>query len=76
MHWHDVQAAWHDLGDQIQSQWPATSALDLAKIAGDKPRFTAYLAEVHDLTLAEADESIDLWLFRVRGGHALRSQAG
>ncbi len=70
MNWHDVQDAWEDLGDQIQNQWPATKALDLAIIAGDKIRFTAYLAKVHDLTLAEADEAIDLWLLRVRAAHS------
>lgn len=76
MHWNDVQDVWDDLGDQIQSQWPATRALDLAMIAGDKLRFTVYLSQVHDLTLAEADESIDLWLLRVRAAHAPAARAG
>lgn len=76
MHWHDVQMAWDGLGDQIQDQWPATDALDLAMIAGDKLRFTRYLADVHHLTLAEADEAIDLWLLRVRMGRERTARAG
>ncbi|MEM6825189.1 MAG: hypothetical protein AAF566_08750 [Pseudomonadota bacterium] len=66
MHWEDVQAAWNDLADQMQSQWPAVRAFDLALIAGDRYKFTRYLADLHDLTMAEADEAIDFWLFRVR----------
>ena len=66
MHWEDVQAVWDQLADQMQAQWPAVRALDLAMIAGDRYKFTRYLADVHDLTLAEADEAIDFWLYRVR----------
>ena len=76
MDWRDVQQAWQDLGDQIQDRWPAVQALDLAMIAGDKQRFTAYLADVHELTLAEAQEVIELWLYRVRGDLGERRKAG
>jgi hypothetical protein len=76
MHWQDVQTAWDQLGDQIQAQWPATNALDLAMIAGDKSRFTTYLAEVHDLTPFEADEAIDLWLLRIRTDHDRMCRTG
>lgn len=66
MHWEQVQAAWHDLADQMITEWPAAEAIDLAKIAGDRYRFTRYLSDVHDLTMAEADEAIDFWLYRMR----------
>lgn len=65
MDWTAVQEAWDDLGDRIQTQWPATRALDIALVAGDRDRFTAHLAEAHDLTAAEAAEAIDLWLIRL-----------
>ena len=66
MHWHEVRAAWGCLGDRIQDQWPEMRALDLARIAGDKAKFTAYLAAAHDLTEAEAAEAIEIWLMRLQ----------
>ena len=66
MNWNDVQTAWHQLGDQILETWPETSAVDLVRIAGDKPSFARHLAKVHELTHAEAEEAIEDWLVRLR----------
>ena len=65
MNWHDVQTAWHDLADQIQAAWPEARAIDLARIAGDKPSFAHYIAKAHDLTYAEAEDAIEDWLVRM-----------
>jgi hypothetical protein len=66
MNWNDVQTAWHELGDQIQENWPETQAADLMRIAGDKPSFARHLSKVHELTNAEAEEAIEDWLIRLR----------
>lgn len=66
MYWHEVQAVWDKLADEIQDRWPEVRALDIAHIAGDQEKFTAYLAEVHDLTPSEAQEAIDLWIYHIR----------
>ncbi len=66
MCWLDVQRAWPTLGDRIRARWPAMRPDDLSAIAGDRSKFVAYLARTHDLTPSEAEESIELWLYRIR----------
>ena len=46
-------------------QWPETTAERVLAIAGDQDMFTRYIADCHDLTLAEAAEAVEMWLYRV-----------
>jgi hypothetical protein len=64
MTWTDIEHRWTDLIDHIRERWPETAAEHLHAIAGDRARFTDYLAEVHELTWAEAADAIEVWLFQ------------
>ncbi len=66
MHWSEIEARWADLIDHIRERWPETAHETLHAIAGDRDRFTDYLAEVHELTWAEAAEAIEMWLIQRR----------
>lgn len=64
MSWSEIEKAWSELIDHIVDRWPETAAEPLLAIAGDRTRFTDYLARSHDLTLAEASEAIEAWLMQ------------
>lgn len=60
--WTLVETQWHETVDAIAARWPETGPEDLVAINGDHTRFVTYLAQVHDLTLREADEAVEDWL--------------
>jgi hypothetical protein len=68
MSWKEVETAWHDLVDRILAQWPEASAERVMALAGDRKAFTTYIAERHDLTLAEAADAIEMWMYRQMTG--------
>lgn len=48
--------------DQIRALRPGTTPADLAAVGGDRAALARHLALYHDLTLREADETIEDWL--------------
>ncbi len=64
MPWVEIEAAWHELVDQIVAAWPELAPERLMAIAGDREQFTAYVAMRYDLTPAEAAEVMEFWLWR------------
>ena len=64
MPWKDIETAWHCLVDQIIGQWPEMTAEHLRTVAGDRNAFARYLAATYDLTVNEAGEEIENWMFR------------
>lgn len=68
MTWDEIETSWHDLVDRIIDQWPSMSADRVMAIAGDRNSFTRYIAESHDLTIAEATEAVELWMYRILSG--------
>ena len=62
MAWTEIETRWSELIDHITERWPETVAERLQAIAGDRVKFTDYLAEAHDLTWAEAADAIESWL--------------
>ena len=65
MRWTDVEAAWHELVDQIVAAWPELAAEQLLAIAGNRSEFVRYVAARYDLTVTEAADVTDLWLMRL-----------
>lgn len=61
--WRDVQMAWTDAVNQIKQRWPETDATYLTGIKGDRHLFVGHLADRHDLTLTEAAEAVQDWLW-------------
>lgn len=63
MMWRDVQTTWAQTIEQITARWPETKRDYLIAIAGDKHLFVGHLADMHDLTLSEAAEEVEDWLW-------------
>lgn len=63
--WATVEARWEDLIEAIQGRWPEISVQRLVQMGGDFDAFIAHLARVHDLTLREAAETVEEWLWTV-----------
>lgn len=62
MKWKIVQANWPAFVEPILQRWSATDEEEILAIDGDRARLTAYLAERHELTQAEAEEQIAEWM--------------
>lgn len=62
MKWQRVSADWPAFVGPIQQRWPNTTEADLLALDGDRAGLTRYLSRTHDLTQAEADEQIAVWL--------------
>lgn len=73
MPWTHVLASWPNLIEHLCNDFPHLDLAALERFRGDRSRMETYLAETHDLTLAEAAETLDDWL-TYTGVH-LRAQA-
>ena len=62
MQWTTVAENWPAFLDRIEQRWPRADRNDLTRIDGDRARFAAYLAQVGELDVAEADSEISEWL--------------
>ena len=63
MTWSDLTSNWSDIRSRIMTRFPNLDdgAMPFAKT--NRERFEAYLAGTHDLTLSEAREELDDFLF-------------
>ncbi|MEL6643526.1 MAG: hypothetical protein AAFQ79_06295 [Pseudomonadota bacterium] len=61
--WAMVEARWGDVIGQIRERWPETATSQLQQINGHHGTFVAYLAQVHDLTMDEARDTVEEWLW-------------
>jgi len=62
MPWTHVLASWPNLIEHLCSDFRYLEISALRRFRGDRTKMVTYLAETHDLTLAEAEESLDDWL--------------
>ena len=63
MTWSDLTTNWSDLRARIMNRFPNLDdgAIPFAKT--NRERFEAYIADTHDLTLSEAREELNDFLF-------------
>ncbi len=71
MSWTQIEAAWHELTDQILAHWPDLHGDGLVAVAGDRSEFARYIAASYDLTEDEAAEVIETWIRRLNGQAAV-----
>ena len=62
MEWQQVAADWSAFVEAIGTRWPRMDTIEVVAIDGDRERFEAYLATVHDLTAQEARDEVETWL--------------
>lgn len=63
MSWTMTEVSWNKRIAEIHDRWPLTDAGVLSRIKGNKSQFTLHLAASYELTLAEAHEAIEDWMF-------------
>ena len=63
MTWTDLTRDWADSYDRIKSRFPMLEDGDMPFLKLDRARFEAHLAERHDMTLNEAREEFEDFLF-------------
>lgn len=73
MPWAHVLASWPNLIDHLCEDFRHLEVAALRRFRGDRTKMETYLAETHDLTHAEACETLDNWLTYT--GARLRAQA-
>ena len=73
MEWSDITKDWATWSERIRNRFPRleTTGMDLAR--HDRPTFEAYLADKHNLSLNEAHEEIDDFLYIETLAHELNS---
>ena len=62
MPWHDVLANWVHLIDDLCAEFRYLEQAALLRFRGDREKLIVYLAETHDLTRAEAEDTLETWL--------------
>lgn len=62
MSWTLALISWSDLLDQLCNTFNHLDRNALIRFRGNRAQMNLYLAETHDLTLAEASEALDDWL--------------
>ncbi|MCF2870623.1 hypothetical protein L0664_06060 [Octadecabacter sp. G9-8] len=73
MPWAHVLASWPNLIEHLCYDFRHLEVTAMRRFRGDRARMEMYLAETHDLTVAEAGEALDNWLTYT--GARLRAQA-
>lgn len=63
MTWSDLTQNWSDWIARFQDRFPNLDAAAMPFAKTNRERFEAYLADTHDLTLTEAREELDDFLF-------------
>jgi hypothetical protein len=72
MPWAHVLASWPNLVEHLCDDFQYLQIAALRRFRGDRRKMELYLAETHDLTVAEAREALDDWL--TYAGSRLRAQ--
>lgn len=62
MPWDHVLASWPNLAGYLCADFNHLEENALRRFRGDRTKLVIYLAETHDLTEAEAAETLDHWL--------------
>ena len=62
MPWEDVTQAWHSIAECLAREFRHLDAAALRRFRGDREKLVTYIADAHDLTLAEAAETLEDWL--------------
>lgn len=63
MTWSDLTSNWSELRARITSRFPNLDDAAIPFAKTDRQRFEAYIADTHDLTLSEAREELNDFLF-------------
>lgn len=64
MAWKQLFENWAEALPKITALFPHVDAVALQRFRGNRSLFVAYLAATHELTLQEADDSVDDMLHR------------
>ncbi len=62
MSWTPTLARWPHLLEQLCAQFQHLDLVALTRFRGDRQKMEHYFAETHDLTAAEAAETLNDWL--------------
>ena len=62
MSWTTAMARWPDLLEQMCKDFTYLELGALERFRGDREKLELYLAEAHDLTIAEARQTLSDWL--------------
>ncbi|KPP91193.1 MAG: hypothetical protein HLUCCA08_17860 [Rhodobacteraceae bacterium HLUCCA08] len=65
MPWTHVLADWPRIAHRLCRDFRHLEEAALRRFRGDRDKLVIYLADTHDLTLAEAAETLEDWLLRV-----------
>ena len=65
MDWNVIEADWAFWAPRIHAHLPELSADVLAQAGGDRVSLARHLAETYELTLLEADETLEELVLRV-----------
>ncbi|WP_083445161.1 hypothetical protein [Ruegeria sp. 6PALISEP08] len=63
MNWTDLTQDWSAAYARAKRRFPNLRDQDMMRVAKDRKRFEAYLAERHQLTINEAHEEVEDFLF-------------
>ncbi|WP_068112312.1 hypothetical protein [Tropicimonas marinistellae] len=62
MTWGDILQDWHGQLDRLEAMFPHADTAALVRFRGNKHLLAEYIADTHDLTLAEGLEAVELRL--------------
>ncbi|SMX31163.1 hypothetical protein [Octadecabacter ascidiaceicola] len=62
MSWTQARALWPQLSASLCQRFRHLNPTAMARFRGDRAKLNLYLAQTHDLTLAEAAQALDDWL--------------
>lgn len=63
MHWSDMTQNWSVWFSRFKTQFPNLDEASMPFLKLDRGRFEAHLAETHDMTVHEAREAVDGFLY-------------
>ncbi len=63
LNWTDLTQDWTSCYARAKRRFPNLRAQDMARVSQDRKQFEAYLAERHHLTITEAHEEVEDFLF-------------
>lgn len=75
MPWTHVLANWTHLIEHMCADFKHLELAAMRRFRGNQALMVTYLAETHDLTLSEAEETLDDWLTYVGTKHAVKLAA-
>jgi len=63
LNWADLTQDWNACYDRAKRRFPNLRDQDMPRVGKDRKQFEAYLAERHHLTVNEAHEEVEDFLF-------------